>query len=221
MKMSEKSKRYGLVIDLERCVGCEGCRIVCKLENDWDKGSGIRIDTVGGAHRDTPSGKWPNLSMYYLPVPCMHCSKPPCLDACPVEAISKREDGIVIVDDEKCNGCKGKKSKACIDACPYDAFTFIPEKNVVKKCDLCAHRIDEGQEPFCVTCCCDSAMFFGDLNDPQSEVSKLAAQKGAYVLKPEAGTVPGVHYMPAVHYAPLVIGAGGGGKHSSSVGKKK
>ena len=219
--MSKKSKRYGLVIDLEKCLGCDACRIVCKLENGWDKGSGIRIDTVGGAHRDTPEGKFPNLSMYYLPVPCMHCSKPPCLDACPTKAISKREDGIVLVDEEKCNGCKGKERQACIEACPYNAFTFIREKNVVKKCTLCEHRIEQGLEPFCVTCCGPKAIFFGDLNDPESEVSKLAAQKGAYVLKPEAGAAPGVHYLPAVHYAPLVIGAGVGGGEKFSDSKKK
>ena len=77
------SKRYGLVIDLWRCIGCQTCRIACKSENSLDKGSGIRVDTVGGAHPDTPAGKYPNLSMYYLPVPCMHCGDPACLDACP------------------------------------------------------------------------------------------------------------------------------------------
>ena len=112
-------RKYGLVIDLERCIGCETCRIACKAENGRDIGSGIRVDTVGGAHRDTPSGKYPNLSMYYLPVPCMHCGKPSCLDACPSEAIYQREDGIVLVDEEKCNGCE-----ACIDACPYGALTY-------------------------------------------------------------------------------------------------
>lgn len=192
-------KRYGLVINLERCLGCGACRLACKFENGWGKGSGIRVDTVGGAHPNTPSGKYPNLSMYYLPVPCMHCDKPSCVDTCRVEAIYRREDGIVLVDEEKCNGCK-----ACIEACPYGALTYNSERNVVKKCTLCQHRIDEGLEPFCVICCEVDALFFGDLNDPESKVSKLIAQKNGYVLKPEAGNDPTVHYIPVVHHSPVV-----------------
>jgi DMSO reductase iron-sulfur subunit len=184
-------KRYGLVIDLERCIGCEACRIACKMENNLDTGSGIRVDTVGGAHGDTPSGKFPNLSMYYVPVPCMHCGEPSCVNACPLGAIYKREYGIVLVDEEKCNGCE-----ACIEACPYHALTYDPERNVVQKCTLCQHRIDRGLEPFCVVCCEGEAIFFGDLNDPESNISKLIAQKSAYVLKPEAGTAPAVYYCP-------------------------
>ena len=193
------SKRYGLVIDLEKCIGCETCWTACKAENGWGIGSGIRVDTVGGAHPDTPSGKYPNLSMYYLPVPCMHCGEPACVDACSFEAIYRREDGIVLVDEENCSGCE-----ACIDACPYGALTYDPERNVVRKCTLCHHRIDQGLEPFCVQCCTPKAIIFGDLNDPESKVSKLIAQKDTYVLKPEAGTNPAVHYVPVVHCSPVV-----------------
>ena len=92
-----KKKKYGLVIDLERCIGCQTCRIACKVENNLETGSGIRVDTVGGAYRDTPKGKYPHLSMSYLPVPCMQCGAPACRDACPQEAIYKRPDGIVLV----------------------------------------------------------------------------------------------------------------------------
>lgn len=194
------SKRYGLVIDLERCLGCQTCRIACKAENDLQTGSGIRVDTVGGAHPNTPKGKYPNLSMYYLPVPCMHCAEPACVDACSFEAIYQRDDGIVALKEENCTGCQ-----ACVDACPYGALTYDPERDVVRKCTLCQHRLDEGLEPFCVHCCEDEAIFFGDFNDPESEVSKLILQKGAYVLNPEAGTAPGVYYLPAVHYPPVVV----------------
>ena len=190
------SKRYGLVIDLERCIGCETCRIACKVENNLKIWSGIRVDTVGGAHRDTPEGKYPNLSMYYLPVPCMHCGKPSCLEACPEEAIYKRKDGLVLVVEDKCTGCQ-----LCIDACPYNVITYDDNRDVIWKCTLCQHRIDEGLEPFCVICCEDEAMFFGDLNDSKSQVSKLIAQKKAYVLKPEAGTEPAVHYCPEANRA--------------------
>jgi NADPH-dependent glutamate synthase beta subunit-like oxidoreductase len=95
-------KRYGLVFDLNRCVGCLSCWISCKAEHSLEKGSGIRMVTVGGPHLDTPAGMYPNLTMYYQPTPCMHCAEPPCLDVCPVGAISKREDGIVLVDQDKC-----------------------------------------------------------------------------------------------------------------------
>jgi Fe-S-cluster-containing dehydrogenase component len=185
------SKRYGLVIDLDRCFGCHTCRIACKAENNLDTGSGIRVDTIGGAHPDTPKGKYPNLSMYYMPVPCMHCGEAPCIDACPEEAIYKRQDGIVLVNQEKCNGCE-----ACITECPYDTLTYDDQRDVLVKCTLCHHRIDEGLEPFCKVCCEAEAIFFGDLNDPESEVSRLISQRDAYTLKPEAGTGPAVYYCP-------------------------
>ena len=190
------SKRYGLVIDLERCTGCLACTIACKVENNLDKGSGIRVDTVGGVHPDTPKGKYPNLSMYYLPVPCMHCDDPSCIDACPEEAIYKRQDGIVLVDEEKCTGCQ-----LCIPACPYDALTYDDHRDVVVKCTLCRHRIDEGLEPFCMVWCTAGAIFLGDLNDPESKVSKLISQRSAYTLKPEAGTSPAVYYCPVASRA--------------------
>jgi len=191
-------KRYGLVIDLDRCLGCQTCRIACKVENSLDIGSGIRVDTVGGAYPDTPRGIYPNLSMYYLPVPCMQCGNPSCMDACPTDAIYKREDGIVLVDEEECTGCQ-----ACISECPYGALTFDDHRDVVVKCTLCHHRIEEGLVPFCVVCCEGEAIFFGDLNDPESKVSKLISQKKreAYTLKPEAGTSPAVYYLPEVKWA--------------------
>lgn len=191
-------RRYGMVIDLDRCIGCHTCRIACKAENELEKVSGIRVETVGGAHPDTPMGKFPNLSLHYLPIPCMHCGEPPCLDACPLEAIYKREDGIVLVDEKKCDGCQ-----ACISACPYDALTYDEKSDVVQKCTLCQHRIGEGVEPFCVICCEGEAMFFGDLNDPESRASKLIAEKSAYTLKPEAGAKPGVYYCPVVNRVDL------------------
>ena len=187
------SKRYGLVFDLDRCTGCLGCIVACKSENNLEKGSGIRVDTIGGAHPDTPKGKYPNLSMYHLPVPCMHCDDPPCMDACPEEAIYKRQDGIVLVDEEKCTRCQ-----VCSDACPYNVITHNPDKDVVWKCTLCQHRIDQELEPFCVICCEDEAMFFGDINDPESEISRLIAKKDAHALKLEAGTKPAVYYCPEV-----------------------
>jgi len=153
--------------------------------------SGIRVETVGGTYTGTPSGEYPELSMYYLPIACMHCDQPPCRDACPAEAIYQRPDGIVLIDEDKCNGCQ-----ECLPACPYQALAYDRERGVVRKCNLCVDRLDEGFEPFCVLCCGDQAISFGDLADSESEVSKLIAQRGAYTLKPEAGVGPAIHYCP-------------------------
>lgn len=184
-------KRFGLVIDLERCIGCHTCTIACQLENDMEVNSGVRVETIGGKHRDTPIGKHPDVSMHFLPVPCMHCQKPPCVDACPVGAIYKREDGIVLVDQGMCDGCQ-----ACVASCPYGALSYDGQRNTVWKCSLCADRVDKGLVPFCVVCCGTEAMHFGDLMDTQSPVYKWRIQKGAGVLRPEAGTEPAVFYCP-------------------------
>jgi Fe-S-cluster-containing dehydrogenase component len=185
------AKRYGLVIDLDRCTGCQTCNVACKMEHNLDGFSGIRVDTVGGPHRDTPTGEYPNLSMYYLPIPCMHCSQPPCLPSCPTEAIYQRQDRIVLIDEEKCNGCQ-----QCIEACPYGVLVYDAQKDKAWKCNLCAHRVDQGLEPFCVLCCEMEAIFFGDISDPSAQISKLAEKRKAYVLQPESGAEPAVRYCP-------------------------
>lgn len=185
------AKRYGLVIDLDRCTGCQTCAVACKVEHNLDQGSGIRVETVGGPRRDTPAGQYPNFSMYYLPVPCMHCVDPPCIPSCPEGAIHKQRDGIVLIDQKKCNSCK-----ACLEACPYQSIMIDPKTERAWKCDLCVHRIKQGLEPFCVNCCEMEAMFFGDIGDPASRVSQLAGKRNAYVLKPELETNPAVRYGP-------------------------
>ncbi|GAF79535.1 unnamed protein product, partial [marine sediment metagenome] len=150
------AKRYGLVIDLERCTGCDTCTIACKVENKMEVGSGVRVETVEGTHRDSPAGKYPDLSIYYLPIACMHCDQPPCRDACHAEAIYQRPDGIVLIDEEKCDGCQ-----ECLPACPYQALVYDPDRNVVRKCNLCFERLDQGFEPFCALCCGVDAIFYG------------------------------------------------------------
>lgn len=185
------AERYGLVIDLDRCTGCQTCAVACKMENGLDHVSGIRVDTAGGTRPDTPGGTYPNLRMHYLPIACMHCSEPPCLPSCPTEAIYRRQDGIVLIDEAKCDGCQ-----VCLQACPYDVLTYDSENDKVWKCTLCAHRVDRGLQPFCVLCCEMEAMFFGDMNDRSSQVSKLAEQRKAHVLQPESGAKPAVYYCP-------------------------
>ncbi len=183
--------QYGLVIDLDRCTGCQTCTIACKMEHGLTGVSGIRVETVGGSHRDTPDGEYPTLSMSYLPVPCMHCGEPPCAASCPTDAIYKRDDGIVLIDEEKCNQCQ-----ACIKACPYDALAFDSPNSRVWKCNLCAHRVDQGLAPFCVSCCEMEAMLFGDIADPSAIALQWASQRNSYTLKPELGTQPSVRYCP-------------------------
>jgi len=187
------AKRYGMVIDLERCTGCQTCTVACKVENGIEAGSGMRVETVGGAHRDTPAGRYPELSMHYLPIACMHCVEPPCRDACPAEAIYQRSDGLVLIDEEKCNGCQ-----ECIEACPYQALIYDAERALVRKCNLCLERIDQGFQPFCAVCCGDEAIFFGNLADPASPVSQMVAERRAYVLRPELATRPAIHYCPPI-----------------------
>ena len=185
------AKRYGLVIDLERCTGCDTCTIACKVENKMEVGSGMRVETVGDTNRDNPLGKHPDLNIYYLPITCMHCDQPPCHDACHAEAIYQRPDGIVLINEEKCDGCQ-----ECLSACPYQALVYDPDMKVVRKCNLCFERLDQGFEPFCALCCGKQAIFWGDLADTESGVSKLIAQRSAYTLKPEEETGPAIYYCP-------------------------
>ncbi len=191
-------RRYGLIVDLERCIGCLACTIACKAENGIASGSWINVEMANGQRRDTATGLFPDLSMAYLPVTCMHCEKPLCLEACPAEAIQKRDDGIVILDSNKCTGCR-----ECVGACPYGAVAWNEKDGVAGKCNLCRHRIDKGLAPFCVLCCEGQAIHFGDLADKGSDVSRLIARRSGYVLKPEAGTEPAVFYLPPMPRRPL------------------
>jgi len=183
------NKRLGIVIDQERCIGCEACSIACRIENQTQN-FWIRVETQGGSEKDTPAGKFPNLSIKFLPKLCNQCENPPCVQCCPVKAITKLENGIVFLNDEECTGCK-----ECLSACPYNVITFNKEKNIAEKCNLCSHRIFRGLEPFCVICCEGQAIHFGDLNDPESKVSQLISQE-SFQLKPEENTKPSVYYCP-------------------------
>ncbi|MBY8992074.1 MAG: 4Fe-4S dicluster domain-containing protein [Candidatus Lokiarchaeota archaeon] len=186
-----KNKQLGMIIDQERCIGCEACTIACKIENNstdyW-----IKVETQGGAVKDTPAGNFPNLTMDFLPKLCNHCENPPCVDSCPEAAIQQRDDGIVILEQELCTGCQ-----SCLTACPYNIIVFDDENNLAGKCNFCFHRVDQGLEPFCVICCEGQALYFGDLNDSSSVVSKLKSEKNSYRLKLETETNPKVYYIPS------------------------
>lgn len=184
-------KQYGLVFDLRRCIGCHTCVIACKVENNLDeRHSWMKVFTSSGTPADIPTGKYPQLRLSWQPSTCMHCQNPPCLQACPEDAIFQRPDGIVVINREKCNGCQ-----LCLPACPYDAIQFNPEAECVEKCTLCSHRVDQGLEPFCVKECVWGAIHFGDISDPNSEVSRLVSRRQGYTLEPGKGTQPSNYYL--------------------------
>lgn len=196
------AKQYGIAVDINTCIGCGICVIACKQEHNLPPNIDDVPGTTGMAWNQVlsmPEGVYPDLSMYYLTLHCMHCENPPCVEACPIEgALYKREDGIVLIDKEKCDGCKAKpEGPRCIPACPYGVLQFDDKKGVAAGCNLCVHLVDAGLEPACVKACLGGTLIFGDLNDPNSKASKAlkAAGDRVFVLKPEKGTNPCLRYI--------------------------
>ena len=206
-------KRYGIVVDTKRCVGCNSCSMACKQENNLPNGVWWnRVLTEGGEDLDTPEGAYPNLSRNYIVLQCQHCENPACAKVCPVGATYKDpETGVVRQDYDKCIGCR-----MCMAACPYtgvrsfnweepqyyvdfaigNASVPIHQKHTVEKCTMCWHRLAQGEEPACCgDVCLARARTFGDLNDPDSEVSRLLASRDYVQLLPEMGTEPNVYYL--------------------------
>jgi Fe-S-cluster-containing dehydrogenase component len=175
--------KLAMIIDLKRCTGCHSCTIACQEEHNVPLGLfRTKVSTVG------PFGTFPNLKMYYLPRLCVHCEEAPCIDSCPMRAIYRREDGIVIIDS-KCNGCR-----YCESVCPYEAIFYNPEKDVCEKCDLCYERIGQGKRPRCVDTCTAGALYFGDLADGSSEVCRILQDRHTFILMPHWETKPSLHY---------------------------
>ncbi len=202
------AKKLGLVIDLDTCVGCHACVTACKGWNDQGYGVPLSDQNTYGSE---PSGTFLNRVHSYevqpdqgpaqvinFPRSCLHCENAPCVTVCPTGASYKRtEDGIVLVNEDACIGCG-----LCAWACPYGARELDQAAGVMKKCTLCIDRIyNENLEevdrvPACVRTCPAGARHFGDLGDPDSDVSKLVAERGGYELMPEMDTKPVNRYLP-------------------------
>lgn len=203
--------RYGMAIDLNRCFGCQACAAACKIANNMPKDVAFNVvKTVGGDTYDCASGEFPKCELSYLPMQCQHCKKPACLDVCPTGATVKDEEtGIVSVDSELCIGCE-----SCIKACPYEGVRTLiknpeyyldvvvgeydapPHKaGTVEKCTFCKNLIDRDEVPACMQLCPGRARYWGDLDDPESAVSKAIEGREVLLLQEDAGTEPSVYYL--------------------------
>lgn len=216
-------KKLGLVIDLDTCVGCHACAVNCK---EWNSGGVAAPLTDLRPYGEDPLGVWFNRvhsfetdesgegRTVHFPRSCLHCEEPACVTVCPTGASYKRaEDGIVLVNEDLCIGCK-----LCSWACPYGAREYDYDVGVMKKCTLCIDKIyNENLEevdrmPACVSTCPTSARHFGDLGDPNSDVSKLVRERGGYDLMPEMEYRPTNKYLPprrknktSVDHAPELV----------------
>ena len=179
-----------MVIDISKCNGCYNCQIACKDEhvsNDWSPIAKPQPDTGHFWMKvtDIVQGTVPKVRVRYMHDMCQHCDEAPCIPACKSKAIYKRDDGIVIIDPDKCTGTRN-----CIDVCPYDVIYFNTDLNISQKCTMCAHLLDDGwKEPRCVDACPTEALRFGE----EAELKELIAQ--AEILKPEAKAKPRVYYI--------------------------
>lgn len=237
-----------MVIDLDRCTGCQACSVACRTENNvpfcgernahkgraifWNKVLAVRMDRADPPHGSEASeealpGSGPTVRprVRFLPLPCMHCDRPPCTMVCPVRATTQNSEGIVMQVPSRCIGCR-----LCQAACPYSRRYFnwqevdypddlkqavnpdvsIRTLGVIEKCTFCVHRLQKAREqvraekrelregdyvPACVQACPAKARTFGNLDNPEHAVSKLARSPRAFRLLPELGTHPKVIYL--------------------------
>jgi len=188
--------KYGIVVDITRCNGCYNCFLACRDEfcgNDYPPYSLAQPNTGHFWMRliERERGKYPKVKVAYTPLMCMQCENAPCIEASLNGAVYRRADGIVIIDPEKAVG-----QKQIVDACPYRVIYWNEKKNIPQKCTFCAHLLDDGwKEPRCVEACPAGALTFGDLEDPNSEVSRLIASNKVEVIHPEYGLKEKVVYI--------------------------
>jgi Fe-S-cluster-containing dehydrogenase component len=199
--------KLGLVVDMDTCVGCHGCATACK---QWNTSGTIGPLSDKDPYGKDPNGAWlnrirtyeiddtPKSKTVHMPMSCMHCEEAACVTVCPTGASYKRaEDGIVLVDQDKCMGCN-----LCAWACPYGARELDPDQGTMKKCTLCVDRIydtklpEDERKPACVLTCPTKSRTFGDFDDPNSEVSQLVRDRAGKQLLPELGYNPVNTYLP-------------------------
>lgn len=198
---------YGIGIDIEKCIGCGNCAKACKLENNvppepfyfrsWVEQYTIKND--GSIHVVSPNGGIDGFTQtipedeiyktFFVPKMCNHCSKSPCTQVCPVGATYISPEGVVLIDDKYCIGCR-----YCVQACPYGCRYLHPVKKTVDKCTLCYHRLKKGLKPACFEICPTGARIYGDLNDKSDELNKFLKEHNCFVLKPNLNTGSKLHY---------------------------
>ncbi len=198
---------YGIGIDIDKCIGCGRCAKSCKLENNvpmepfffrsWVEQYTIKND--GSVKVESPNGGLDGFTQsvpqeeifksFFVPKMCNHCYKSPCIQVCPVGATFDSPEGVVLVDEKYCIGCK-----YCVQACPYGCRYLHPEKKVVDKCTLCYHRIKKGLKPACFETCPTGARIFGDLRDKDGELVKFIRDHTCMVLKPNLNTGAKLYY---------------------------
>lgn len=180
--------RNCIVVNIDRCTGCYACQVACKMQNEvalglaWNK-----VKVVG------PVGEYPNMVRYPLPTMCQECENAPCLEVCPTGATYRDEEtGVILIDSEQCIGCQ-----ACMQACPYGQRCYNDQTGVVEKCNLCHDLTAKGELPACVKSCSAGARFYGDLDDPESDVSKELAKYSEDQIHtlPDSGNAPLTKYI--------------------------
>ena len=190
--------RYGFAIDHSRCIGCHACSVACKEEND------VPLGVYRTWVKYVETGAFPDARRTFSVLRCNQCEDAPCMDICPTAALFRRDTGIVDFDGKDCIGCK-----SCMQACPYDALYIDPSTNTAAKCHYCSHRVDRGIQPACEVVCPEQAILSGDLDEPESAISKFTAREATTVRKPEKGTRPKVFYKEA---APQNLDPGAAGR---------
>ena len=175
--------RYGFLIDQNRCIGCHACTVACKEEHN------IAVGVNRTWVKYIEKGHYPDTRRHFAVLRCNHCDDAPCIEICPTIALFRRSDGIVDFDNERCIGCK-----SCMQACPYDALYIDPDRNTAAKCNFDASRVEMGYKPACEVVCPTQAILSGDLDNPNSTISKRIAMEKVSVRKPEKGTKPKLFY---------------------------
>lgn len=216
--------RYGMAIDINRCFGCHACEAACKIANNLPKKLAYNVVYTksdddyttegtavikGAVGNDRAGGTFENAYLGYFPINCFHCDNAACVSVCPTGATTKDSDGIVSIDSETCIGCG-----TCIQACPYDVRTLIEDEpefyldvvvgeedapvhaaSTVEKCTFCKNLIERGEVPACMQLCPGRARYWGDLDDPTSEVNIALEGRETFRFKENEGTSPCVFYL--------------------------